>query len=126
MLLLSYVVTIRCHSYYIPLLRFPPLPPQPPYPLPCPPPHSLPLLLSSCHHRCSCVTEVGWRVAAAPVAALAEDAVEADLPSIDLADRVALVVLLSFLINDDIVIFIISLDYLERARALPLETTQGR
>jgi hypothetical protein len=37
-----------------------------------------------------------------------------------------LVVLLSFLINDDIVIFIISLDYLEHARALPLETTQGR
>jgi hypothetical protein len=69
---------------------------------------------------------VGWRVAAAPVAALAEDAVEADLPSIDLADRVALVVLLSFLINDNIVIFIFSLDYLERARALPLETTQGR
>ena len=126
MLLLSYVVTIQCHSYYIPLLRFPPLPPQPPYPLPCPPPHLLPLLLSSCRHRCSCVAEVGWRVAAAPVAALAEDAVEADLPSIDLADRVALVVLLSFLINDNIVIFIISLDYLERARALPLETTQGR
>ncbi len=84
---------------------------------------------------------MGWRVAAAPVAALAEDAVEADLPGIDLclrrrahpgllhlddADRVALVVLLSFLINDDIVIFIISLDYLEHARALPLETTQGR
>ena len=77
----------------------------------------------------------------APVAALAEDVVEADLRGVDLclrrhalpgllhlddADRVALVVLLSFLINDDIVIFIISLDYLERARALPLETTQGR
>ena len=66
-------------------------------------------------------------VAAAPVAAPAEDAEEADLPGIKLclrrrallgllhlddADRVALVVPSSFLIDDDIVIFIVSLDYL--------------
>jgi hypothetical protein len=110
-----------------PLLHFPPLHPQPPYPLPCPPPHLLPLPLLSpssllflrCGGGLGGLPLLLWLLRLktqkrllCPASNSASVAVHFFLLHLDHADRVALVVPSSFLINDDIVIFIVSLDYL--------------